>query len=518
MNQSTIPTYPHISIQDQLTAIQKHNTGHKKITILGAGIAGLAAAYELAQHGHEVDEILEASDRVGGRIYTHRFDNGAYGELGAMRVAAAHDYTHHYIRLLGLKTIPFLNSTDNNFLDIRGAIARNKNGPAKILSQFQLPPFFQENAKSGGQIFGMLLDQALDSLTEAEQSDLFMGKTSTDLLRYYDSLSLGEFLSRRASLETQQAIAAYTCLEPFWDLSFTVFLREEIVNTGDYLTTLDGGMSRLSEELRDRVLQCQIPIQYRTEVTGISLLPDQRVALRMNQGGFITEKVCDYVLCTLPFSVLRQITLKGFTQAKYDAINNIHYVSPFKMLLNCQQRFWEQPHYGILAGASVSDQLQRQVYYPQDSAQVAGPAPNHRQGRGSFFSKVALPVPVEPTENQNWEQPGALLVYNWGQDAVRLASLPFSVREAVVLERIERFHPEIRDFYIDSQAMDWASNRWSAGGFSLFRPQQIPQYYEGAIAPNGRVYFAGEHCSTDNGWIQGALIAALRAVLEIVSD
>jgi monoamine oxidase len=125
---------------------------------------------------------------------------------------------------------------------------------------------------------------------------------------------------------------------------------------------------------------------------------------------------------------------------------------------------------------------------------------------------------VEPTENQNWEQPGALLVYNWGQDAVRLASLPFSVREAVVLERIERFHPEIRDFYIDSQAMDWASNRWSAGGFSLFRPQQIPQYYEGAIAPNGRVYFAGEHCSTDNGWIQGALIAALRAVLEIVSD
>lgn len=48
--------------------------------------------------------MLEASDRAGGRIYTHRFDNGAYGELGAMRVAAAHDYTHYYIRLLGLNT------------------------------------------------------------------------------------------------------------------------------------------------------------------------------------------------------------------------------------------------------------------------------------------------------------------------------------------------------------------------------------------------------------------------------
>ncbi|GAB4133582.1 MAG: hypothetical protein Fur0046_04510 [Cyanobacteria bacterium J069] len=392
-----------------------------------------------------------------------------------------------------------------------------KNGATEILPLFQLPPYLRENCKAGGQIFGMLLDQALDSLTEAEQFDLFMGKTSTDLLRYYDSLSLGEYLSRRASLDTQQAIAAYTCLEPFWDLSFTVFLREELVNTGDHLTTIEGGMSRLADGMKEKVLQQDVPIRFGAEVTGISLLPDNRVQIQFQQDGQSVQKVCDYVLCTLPFSVLRQIRLEGFSQSKYDAINNIHYVSPFKMLLNCKQRFWEQEHYGILAGASVSDQLQRQVYYPQDSAQVTGPTPNHRQGRGSFYSKAALPTPIAPTDDQNWRQPGALLVYNWGLDAVRLGNLPPDALETVVLDRIERFHPEIREFYIGSQVMDWAHNRWSAGGFSLFRPQQIPLYYDGAIAPNGGVHFAGEHCSTDNGWIQGALIAALRAVLEIVS-
>lgn len=519
MNQSFESTYPHIQIQDQLTKIQQQNTGGKRVTILGAGIAGLVAAYELAQQGHQVDAILEASPRVGGRIYTHTFDNGAYGELGAMRVAASHDYTHHYINLLNLPTVKFLNSTPNNFLDIRDTQAQVKDGKSKILSQFDLPPSFKgDKVQAGGQIFGMLLDQALDSLTEAEQLDLFMGDMNTDLLRYYDSLSLGEFLSRRASLETQQAIAAYTSLESFWDISFTVFLREELVNTADHLTTIPGGMSRLAEGMQQKIAEKQISIRLETEVTGITLLNDQnKVEIRYKEAGQAGQtQICDYVLCTLPFSILRQMNLKGFSQGKLDAISNIHYVSPFKSLLNCSQRFWEE-HDGIFAGASVSDQLQRQVYYPQDSAQVVSHAPDDRQGRGSFYSKAAVPIQVEPTAEQDWQQPGALLVYNWGQDAVRLSSLPSATQESVILDRIERFHPKIRDYYLGSQVMDWSRNRWSAGGFSLFRPQQVPQYYENAIAPDGRVYFAGEHCSTDNGWIQGALIAALRAVFEIVS-
>ncbi|WP_371321982.1 FAD-dependent oxidoreductase [Thermoleptolyngbya sichuanensis] len=48
-------------------------------------IAGLAA-YELAECGHRVKAVLEASDRVGQRIYTYRFNNSTHRELGAMRV------------------------------------------------------------------------------------------------------------------------------------------------------------------------------------------------------------------------------------------------------------------------------------------------------------------------------------------------------------------------------------------------------------------------------------------------
>lgn len=86
-----------------------------RVTVLGAGIAGLVAAYELAANGHTVEEVLEAGDRAGGRIYTHTFGNGAYGKLGEMRIAAAHNYTHHYMNQLELPAKPFPNSTDCDF-------------------------------------------------------------------------------------------------------------------------------------------------------------------------------------------------------------------------------------------------------------------------------------------------------------------------------------------------------------------------------------------------------------------
>ncbi|MGH8901027.1 MAG: flavin monoamine oxidase family protein [Egibacteraceae bacterium] len=76
----------------------------KKITIIGAGIAGLVAAYELERLGHHV-EIVEGSARIGGRIYTHRFtpgDTAPFAELGAMRIPTKHRLAMSYIAKLGL--------------------------------------------------------------------------------------------------------------------------------------------------------------------------------------------------------------------------------------------------------------------------------------------------------------------------------------------------------------------------------------------------------------------------------
>ena len=75
----------------------------QKVIVVGAGIAGLIAAFELMQSGHAVT-VLEARMRPGGRIHTIRdeFSDGLYAEAGAYDFSDAYTLLHHYIRLFNL--------------------------------------------------------------------------------------------------------------------------------------------------------------------------------------------------------------------------------------------------------------------------------------------------------------------------------------------------------------------------------------------------------------------------------
>ena len=83
--------------------LHERSGARKKVLIIGAGMAGLVAAYELKRQGHQ-PLILEAQGRVGGRVHTLRepFAPGLYAEAGAMRIPRVHDLTLEYCSLFKL--------------------------------------------------------------------------------------------------------------------------------------------------------------------------------------------------------------------------------------------------------------------------------------------------------------------------------------------------------------------------------------------------------------------------------
>jgi monoamine oxidase len=84
----------------------------KRVVVIGAGLAGLVAAYELAGLGHEVT-VVEARDRVGGRVLTLRspFGDGHFAEAGAARIPPAHTLTLRYVEQFSLPVDPFYPSS-----------------------------------------------------------------------------------------------------------------------------------------------------------------------------------------------------------------------------------------------------------------------------------------------------------------------------------------------------------------------------------------------------------------------
>ena len=80
-----------------------------EVAIVGAGMAGMVAAYELMKLG--LKPVVYEASRMGGRLRSQPFEGGqgVVAELGGMRFPASSTAFFHYVKLLGLETKPFPN-------------------------------------------------------------------------------------------------------------------------------------------------------------------------------------------------------------------------------------------------------------------------------------------------------------------------------------------------------------------------------------------------------------------------
>ncbi len=507
------------SVTDELRAIAEIDAGRPRrdVTIIGAGMAGLAAAVELEALGHSV-RIFEASRETRGRAWTHRFADGTYGEFGPMRIPEHHDLTLHYVQQCGLDLRRFVTAHENLscFYDIRGVRVRMGDAQQQLYPGFELS--IQQRADElPPKMLARAVGDVVEGLTDAERASLRTGSLASDRLRAIDRMTMGEFLAHRCGDDAAELIGAATGLEQMYDRTATMLLRDALTATGNRFFEIVGGMDLLPRGLAERV---KGEIVRGAPVRGIRRRAEGGIDLVVERDGARATEPCDVVLCTIPFSVLHTLEIDPpLHPQKAHAVRNLGYESSTKVLLHCSRRFWETEH-GIAGGASMSDQLYRAMYYPSDNAvAVTEPEPSRARFNPMYGGYVNGEfTPGDPTVSAG---PGVLLAsYTWGSDARRLGQLPVDERVAIVVRQIARIHPEIEEpgMVDDVASIFWDSYPWANSSFAELLPGQQTTMHDDATTPEGALFFAGEHTSLDTGWIQGAISSAHRAVRQIVSS
>jgi len=444
------------------------------VAVIGAGMAGLVAATELLRAGYHVT-VLEAQNRVGGRVFTMRepFTDGLYAEAGAMRIPRAHDLTLHYVNKFGLETAPFTMGNPKAWVMLHGEKVRyGEFRNEHHAMHFELSDL--ERAIAIGERWGQTLRPLLERIQAG--GDAAWAEITSEL----DQFSLWEFLENRGW--SQGAIELY-CLvfhmEPFLNSAFMEILREEAGNWFTDVVYIKGGMDRLPKSFLPELLP---HIRFGSRVTSIAQDNEGVTVQYQNAAGRHLLRA-DQAVVTLPFSVLRHIEVSPpLSRGKQRAIRQLYYDASTKIVLQTRSRFWEEKD-GIFGGGSVTDLPIRTVYYPDHGRET---------GRGVLLAS-----------------------YTWGEDAHRWGSLAPADRIAQAVENIAVMHPEIRDEFEVGASKVWHDDEFAGGAFALFDPGQQTHLYAHIIEPEGRLHFAGEHASLAHAWIQGAIESGLRAALEV---
>ena len=445
-----------------------------KIVVVGAGMAGLVAGYELLRAGHD-PLILEGRERVGGRVQTIRepFAPGLHGEAGAMRIPTAHTLTMGYVRKFRLQVSPFTMPNPKAYCYFNG----RKHRIADLASRPESLGF-EFAAHERGRSVMQLWDATLEPLRRrlAERGPTVWDEISAE----YDAYSTRDFLeANRWSEEAIELFGLLTHQEALMNASVLELLREEVNEYFGDLVQVDGGMDHLPRAFLP-VLQSRI--RFGARVVALDQAPDSVTVHHRTRAG-LTSVQADYAVIAIPLPVLRHVeVLKPFSPGKRRAIRQLPYDAASKIFLQCRRRFWEEDE-GIFGGYTVTDLPIRSIFYPEHGRET---------GRGVLLAS-----------------------YSRSEDARRWGPLTPASQIDQALKNVAEIHSQVSDEFEVGASKIWDRDEFAGGAFAVFNPRQQTLLYEHLVAPEGRIHFAGEHASLAHAWIQGAIESGLRTAAEI---
>ncbi len=468
------------------------------VIVLGAGLAGMLAAYELSKAGYQV-RILEYQHRAGGRnwslyggdTYTELggatqkvgFAPGNYLNPGPWRIPHHHRTLLHYCKQFGVALEPFIQFNHNAYVHSADAFGGKPQRYRAVAADFE---------GNVAELLAKAIDQkALDADVSPEDREKLLealrgwGMLDKDM-RYVTGLESSEHRGYdRPPGGGVNGAPTPSTVSGFHDVLYSdVWKNMSFFMNQEFQTTMFqpvGGMGMIGKAFARQV---QPLITYNAKVT--KLMQDKQgvsVTYQDTATGGVVEAKAAFCVCTIPLGVLNQIE-NNLSPDLQTAVAAVPYSNSVKIGLEFKRRFWEEDDF-IYGGHSFTSQDIGLVSYPNNHLFGDGPAVM----LGAFAS---------------------------GLGAYRLAGMTPRERIETALTQGSVFHGDTyRREYLNGASVAWARVPWTLGCCARWSEDTRKEHYQTLVGVNDRVVLAGEHASYVGCWMEGALLSSIDAITRL---
>lgn len=449
-----------------------------RVIIAGAGLSGLSAAYELSLRGFEVT-ILEARDRIGGRIFTLRepFIDGQYIETGGEILGDGYKRFLSYADKFGIKysEIPNETQTGGSVSSLQKGIGISVFMQGKLFpagSDFPNPyDLSGEEAKNLPPNY--LVKKLLEMAAEVRQNPAKLAE--------YDKISLADALRQKGvsdqMIKLMNISLNYNSIETV-SAGGILWESRRRANIGTKAVKIDGGNDAVTNMLAEKALQNGVKIIKNAKITQINHSANFVKISFTDKSGKNQIIEGEKLICTLPFTALRKVSFSpSLPNAKAKAINELAYTQITKVFLQGKRQEWDKLKLG---------------------------------------SMIWTDSPCERVFNaagKEGDLRGIVKVWTEGEGAKYPDSLSNKKRIEWAKTELKKILPKMK--FDQTATKSWGNDEFAGGSYAHFTRNQLTELQPYLKTQVGAIHFAGEHTAEKAPGMEGTLESAERVVAEI---